>query len=40
MYKINDYVVYKRDVCKIKDIKENKVMRKTLKSYDFNVIFV
>ncbi len=25
MYKINDYVIYKRDVCKIKDIKNNKI---------------
>jgi len=25
MYKINDYVMYKHDVCKIKDIKENKI---------------
>lgn len=23
MYKINDYVVYKKDVCRVKDIKEN-----------------
>lgn len=23
MYKINDYVVYKRDVCKIRDIKDS-----------------
>ena len=23
MYKINDYVVYKRDVCIVKDIKDN-----------------
>lgn len=25
MYKIDDYVMYKHDVCKIKDIKENKI---------------
>lgn len=25
MYKINDYVIYKKDVCKIKDIKNNKM---------------
>lgn len=29
MYKKNDYVVYKRNVCKIKDIKENTLMGKT-----------
>ena len=23
MYKINDYIVYQKDICKIKDIKEN-----------------
>ena len=22
MYKLNDYVVYRKDICKIKDIKE------------------
>lgn len=25
MYKINDYVIYKRDVCKVKDIRNNKI---------------
>lgn len=25
MYKVNEYVVYKKDVCKVKEIKENKL---------------
>ena len=25
MYKVNDYVVYKKDVCKVKEIRENKL---------------
>lgn len=25
MYKINDYVIYKKDVCKVKDIRKNKI---------------
>ena len=25
MYKVNDYLVYKRDVCKVKDVKKNKM---------------
>ncbi len=29
MYKIDDYVVYRHDVCKIKDIRENKLTGKT-----------
>lgn len=29
MYKVNDYVVYKHDVCKIKGIKENTINQKT-----------
>lgn len=29
MYKINDYVVYKHDVCKIKNIKKNKITGNT-----------
>lgn len=29
MYKIDDFVVYRHDVCKIKDIKENKLTGKT-----------
>jgi len=29
MYKKDDYVVYKHDVCKIKDVKENRLMGNT-----------
>ena len=29
MYKIDDYVMYRHDVCKIKDIRENKLTGKT-----------
>lgn len=29
MYKIDDYVMYRHDVCKIKDIRENKLTSKT-----------
>lgn len=29
MYKKDDYVIYKHDICKIKDIKENKITGKT-----------
>ena len=29
MYKKDDFVVYKHDVCKIKDIKENRLMGNT-----------
>lgn len=28
MYKVDDYVVYKKDVCRVKDIKENKSNKK------------
>ena len=28
MYKANDYLVYKKDVCKVREVKKNKIIKK------------